>query len=106
MWPPGMIASLVFPWWIRLTHFNNLLFSGLLVRSDPQIAGALPWLCWNNGCDPDSAPLHLRHQRAVHEDLNRQMATHPQTIHAYEMTGEALLLEQSAPLSSLGWRLS
>ena len=48
-----VIASLGFPAWLRVTHFINLLFIGLLIRSGLQILGAHPRLYWNDGCNPD-----------------------------------------------------
>ena len=44
-----VIASLAFPWWVGLTHYINLLFIGLVIRSGIQIAGAHPRLYWNDG---------------------------------------------------------
>ncbi|HEV2653333.1 MAG TPA: cytochrome b/b6 domain-containing protein, partial [Ktedonobacteraceae bacterium] len=63
----GVLASLEFPLWIRITHYINLLFIGLLIRSGIQIAGAHPRLYWNDGCDPDSAWLRLTRKK-VHKD--------------------------------------
>ena len=54
-----VIASLGFPLWLRLTHYINVLFISLLIRSGLQIAGAHPRLYWNDGCDPDRAWLNL-----------------------------------------------
>ncbi len=54
-----VIASLGFPVWVVLTHYINLLFIGLVIRSGLQIAGAHPRLYWNDGCDPDTAWLNL-----------------------------------------------
>ena len=47
-----ILASLGFPLWLRLSHYINLLFLGLLVRSGLQILGAHPRLYWNDGCTP------------------------------------------------------
>jgi sulfoxide reductase catalytic subunit YedY len=46
------IASLGFPLWLRLSHYINLLFIGLLIRSGIQILGAHPRLYWNDGSNP------------------------------------------------------
>jgi len=54
-----VFASLGFPIWIRITHYINLLFIGLLIRSGIQVVGAHPRLYWNDGCNPDSAWLNL-----------------------------------------------
>jgi hypothetical protein len=37
-----VLASLGFPWWLRLEHSLNLLFMGLLIRSGIQIIGTHP----------------------------------------------------------------
>jgi sulfoxide reductase catalytic subunit YedY len=47
-----ILASLGFPLWLRLSHYINLLFLGLLIRSGIQILGAHPRLYWNDGCTP------------------------------------------------------
>ncbi|HEX5503794.1 MAG TPA: molybdopterin-dependent oxidoreductase [Thermomicrobiales bacterium] len=49
---PIVVLSLEFPLWLRLTHYINLLFIGLLIRSGIQILAAHPRLYWNNGCTP------------------------------------------------------
>ncbi len=43
-----------FPGWLRLTHFVNLLFMTLLVRSGLQILADHPRLYWNLHCTPGS----------------------------------------------------
>jgi sulfoxide reductase catalytic subunit YedY len=47
-----IMASLGFPLWLRLSHYINLLFIGLLIRSGIEILGAHPRLYWNDGCTP------------------------------------------------------
>jgi len=47
-----ILADLGFPLWLRLSHYINLLFIGLVIRSGIQILGAHPRLYWNNGCTP------------------------------------------------------
>jgi len=47
-----IFASLGFPLWLRLTHFINLLFIGLLIRSGIQILAAHPRLYWKEGSNP------------------------------------------------------
>lgn len=42
---------LEFPAWVRVTHFLNLLFLSLLVRSGLEILSAHPKLYWNDDCD-------------------------------------------------------
>ena len=39
-----ILASLGFPIWLRVTHYINLLFIGLMIRSGIQIHGAHPRL--------------------------------------------------------------
>src|SRR5579875_1276201 len=51
-------ADLAFPGWLRLTHFINLLFIGLLIRSGIQILGAHPRLYWRDDCHPGKAWIH------------------------------------------------
>lgn len=46
------LTSIEFPLWLRLTHYVNLLFLGLLIRSGFAILGAHPRLYWNDGCTP------------------------------------------------------
>lgn len=48
-----IVASLGFPVWLRVTHYINLLFIGLLIRSGLQILGAHPRLYWRDRSDPD-----------------------------------------------------
>ena len=47
-----IVASLGFPLWLRLAHYVNLLFVGLLIRSGIEILAAHPRLYWNDGCTP------------------------------------------------------
>ena len=54
MEPHTLIASLEFPAWLRLSHFLNLLFIGLLIRSGIEILASHPRLYWNDGCIPES----------------------------------------------------
>lgn len=49
-----ILASLGFPVWLRVTHYLNLLFVGLLIRSGVEILGAHPRFYWNDGCTPGS----------------------------------------------------
>ena len=45
-------ASKAFPLWIGITHYINLLFIILLIRSGLQILLDHPRLYWNVGCTP------------------------------------------------------
>jgi len=69
----SVFASLGFPFWIRITHYINLLFIGLLIRSGIQIAGAHPRLYWNDGCDPKKAWLNLVRKKVPTDKLYTSM---------------------------------
>ena len=56
MTPSLVVASLGFPLWLRLAHYINILFVGLLIRSGLQIAGAHPRLYWNDESQTPTAP--------------------------------------------------
>jgi methionine sulfoxide reductase catalytic subunit len=45
-------TSLEFPAWLRLSHYLNLLFIVLLIRSGIEILASHPRLYWNDGCTP------------------------------------------------------
>lgn len=64
-----VFASLGFPIWLRASHYINILFLGLLIRSGLQILGAHPRLYWNNGCRPESNWLHFTRQRVPKNEL-------------------------------------
>src|SRR5437763_7506063 len=68
-----VFASLSFPIWIRLTHYINLLFIGLLIRSGIQIAGAHPRLYWKDGCNPKKAWLNLVRKKVPTDKLYTSM---------------------------------
>jgi len=68
-----VFASLNFPLWIRITHYINLLFIGLLIRSGIQIAGAHPRLYWNDGCNPKKAWLNLVRKKVPTDKLYTSM---------------------------------
>jgi sulfoxide reductase catalytic subunit YedY len=68
-----VIASLDFPVWLRVSHFINLLFIGLLIRSGLQILGAHPRLYWNDGCKPESAWLSLTRRKIPKDKLYTSM---------------------------------
>jgi DMSO/TMAO reductase YedYZ molybdopterin-dependent catalytic subunit len=48
------MTALDYPLWLRATHFFDLLFLSLLVRSGIEIVSAHPRLYWNDGCTPGS----------------------------------------------------
>ncbi|MFL5629487.1 MAG: molybdopterin-dependent oxidoreductase [Ktedonobacteraceae bacterium] len=68
-----IFASMEFPLFIVITHYINLLFIGLLIRSGIQIAGAHPRLYWNDNCDPDSAWLNLVKKKVPKDTLYTSM---------------------------------
>jgi sulfoxide reductase catalytic subunit YedY len=51
--------ALNYPWWIRLTHFFNLLFTTLLIRSGIEIIGAHPKFYWSDHGIPGTEWLRL-----------------------------------------------
>lgn len=62
-----------FPGWLRLTHFINLLFLGLLIRSGIQIVAAHPRLYWRDSCNPDMAWLTLTRKNVPVGELYTSM---------------------------------
>ena len=57
--PPTAGEPSGFPTWVRLTHFVNLLFLVLLIRSGLQILMDHPRLYWNVHCTPGTEWLRL-----------------------------------------------
>ena len=68
-----VIASLGFPAWLRVTHFINLLFIGLLIRSGLQILGAHPRLYWNDGSNPNKAWIKFTKKKVPENKLYTSM---------------------------------
>jgi methionine sulfoxide reductase catalytic subunit len=68
-----IIASLGFPLWLRISHYINLLFIGLLIRSGLQILGAHPRFYWDDGCDPDRAWLKFTKKKVPKDKLYTSM---------------------------------
>jgi sulfoxide reductase catalytic subunit YedY len=68
-----VIASLGFPWWLRVSHYINLLFIGLLIRSGIQILGAHPRLYWNDACNPKHAWLSITKKKVPQDKLYTSM---------------------------------
>lgn len=62
-------ATLGFPLWLRLSHFINLLFIGLLIRSGIQILGAHPRLYWNTSCKPGTEWLNFTRKKIPQNQL-------------------------------------
>lgn len=63
------MAILDFPLWLRATHFLNLLFISLLVRSGFEILSAHPKLYWNDDCAPGSEWLRFTRKRMPTDKL-------------------------------------
>ncbi|HET8846597.1 MAG TPA: cytochrome b/b6 domain-containing protein [Ktedonobacteraceae bacterium] len=64
-----VVASLSFPIWIRITHYINLLFLGLLIRSGLQIIGAHPRFYWKEGSDPRHQWLAFTRKKVPQDKL-------------------------------------
>ncbi len=58
-----------FPLWVRLTHFFDILFLTLLVRSGIEILGAHPMLYWNDECRPGSEWVRFTRKRMPADEL-------------------------------------
>lgn len=54
---------------VRLTHFFNILFLSLLVRSGIEILGAHPMLYWNDDCRPGSEWVRFTRKRMPSDEL-------------------------------------
>ena len=61
--------QLGFPLWVRLTHFFNLLFITLLIRSGIEIIGAHPKLYWRDDSLPGSEWFRLTKKRLPKNQL-------------------------------------
>jgi len=48
-----------FPWWVVVTHFLNIVFMVLLMRSGLEVLSAFPKFYWNDGCPPGREWLRL-----------------------------------------------
>lgn len=70
---PVVSAELSFPLWLRINHFINLLFLGLLVRSGIQILAAHPRLYWNDSCDPKKSWLRFTRKKIPPNELYTSM---------------------------------
>jgi DMSO/TMAO reductase YedYZ molybdopterin-dependent catalytic subunit/thiosulfate reductase cytochrome b subunit len=63
---PGVLG---FPLWVRLTHFFDILFLSLLIRSGIEILGAHPMLYWNDDCRPGSEWVRFTRKRMPSDEL-------------------------------------
>jgi DMSO/TMAO reductase YedYZ molybdopterin-dependent catalytic subunit/thiosulfate reductase cytochrome b subunit len=68
-----IFASLGFPIWLRITHYINLLFIGLLMRSGIQILVAHPRLYWSDSCDPKKEWLKVTKNKVPGDRLYTSM---------------------------------
>jgi methionine sulfoxide reductase catalytic subunit len=68
-----LFASLGFPIWLRITHYINLLFIGLLMRSGIQILAAHPRLYWSDSCDPKKEWLKVTKNKVPGDRLYTSM---------------------------------
>src|SRR5947209_13988263 len=61
--------ELGFPIWVRATHWFNVLFMTLLIRSGIAILAGHPKLYWNQDCRPGSEWLKLSRKRMPKDRL-------------------------------------
>jgi methionine sulfoxide reductase catalytic subunit len=59
---------LEFPIWLRFTHFVNLLFLTLLIRSGIQILADKPKFYWNDHCKPGTEWLKFAGRRSQEQN--------------------------------------
>lgn len=58
-----------FPAWLRITHFLNLLFMTLLIRSGLEVLSAHPKLYWRDDCLPGREWLKFTHKEMPKDKL-------------------------------------
>ncbi len=63
------MEELGYPFWVRLTHFFNILFLSLLARSGIEILGGHPMLYWNDHCTPGSEWLRFTKKKMPEDEL-------------------------------------
>jgi sulfoxide reductase catalytic subunit YedY len=68
-----ILASLGFPLWLRLSHYINLLFIGLLIRSGIQILGAHPRLYWHESSKPGKEWIKFTRKKVPQDKLYTSM---------------------------------
>jgi sulfoxide reductase catalytic subunit YedY len=68
-----VIASLGFPLWLRASHYINLLFIGLLIRSGIQILGAHPRLYFKEDSKPGTEWIKFTRQKVPQGRLYTSM---------------------------------
>lgn len=58
-----VIAAFGFPIWLRVSHYINIVFIGLLIRSGIQILAAHPRLYWNDNSTPGTEWLKFTRKK-------------------------------------------
>lgn len=66
---PSVSVNSGFPLWVRLTHFFNIVFITLLIRSGLEILSAHPKLYWSDNCLPGSEWLKLTRKQMPRDRL-------------------------------------
>jgi methionine sulfoxide reductase catalytic subunit len=64
-----VVASFAFPLWLRVGHYINALFIGLMIRSGLQILAAHPRLYWNDSSDPSKSWLKFTRKKVPRDRL-------------------------------------
>ncbi len=64
-----VVASLSFPLWLRVGHYINALFLGLMIRSGIQILAAHPRLYWTDSSDPKKSWLKFTRKKVPTDRL-------------------------------------
>lgn len=64
----GGAPELGFPWWLRLAHFLNFLFLGLLIRSGWEIIATHPRMYWRNDCGPGTEWIRFTKKKVPPEE--------------------------------------
>lgn len=60
--------ELGFPAWLRVTHFLNFLFLGLLIRSGWEIIATHPRMYWRNDCGPGTEWIRFTKRKVPAEE--------------------------------------
>ncbi|HEU0042364.1 MAG TPA: molybdopterin-dependent oxidoreductase [Jiangellaceae bacterium] len=60
--------ELGFPAWLRITHFLNFLFIGLLIRSGWEIISSHPRMYWRNDCGPGTEWIRFTKKKVPPEE--------------------------------------
>lgn len=68
-----VIASFGFPLWLRIEHYINLLFIGLMIRSGIQILAAHPRLYWRDSSDPKKEWMKFTSQKVPKDKVYTSM---------------------------------